>query len=206
MRRQLLVMLAAAFALILVAAGAGLILQSFDEQNTHDNMSSHTSVLESALSIMKNIKNRDYVSLAKWIHPVKGVTFTPYSSVKSGKDVTLKPDDIKNANTNASAYNWGTDAGKGDEISLPITAYFDRYVYDHDYLAAPEIGLNRILKEGNTSENVKTAYPNAQFVDFYFSSFESQYEGMDWASLKLVLEEYQGNWTLVGMIHSCWTP
>jgi hypothetical protein len=42
-------------------------------------------------------------------------------------------------------------------------------------------------------------------VEYYFPGFEAQYEGMDWKSLRLVFEQHQGSWKLVGIIHNEWT-
>lgn len=38
-----------------------------------------------------------------------------------------------------------------------------------------------------------------------FSGLDEQMAGYDWCSLKLVFECYQGDWYLVGLVHSEWT-
>ena len=67
------------------------------------------------------------------------------------------------------------------------------------------IGNNTAIGSGNIIDNVPTEYPDGEFVEFHFTGFDSQYEGMDWRSLRLVFEEHAGAWHLVGIVHGQWT-
>jgi len=42
-------------------------------------------------------------------------------------------------------------------------------------------------------------------INGYFPSFNPDYAGMDWKSLRLVFEQYEGRWYLVGIINNQWT-
>jgi len=42
-------------------------------------------------------------------------------------------------------------------------------------------------------------------VEYHFPGFDKKYEGMDWASLRLVLIEAKDGWKLVGIVHDQWT-
>jgi hypothetical protein len=83
--------------------------------------------------------------------------------------------------------------------------YYNRFVYDQDFLNPEMIGINSIIGFGNTLVNIGDAYPGASFLEFHFSGFAPQYEGMDWRSLILVMEELNGEWKLVGIVHNEWT-
>ena len=74
-----------------------------------------------------------------------------------------------------------------------------------DYTAAPIVGVNQIIQTGNSLENVMDVYPDAQFIEFHYPSIQSNMEGMDWCSLKVVFELYEGNYKIVALIHSQWT-
>ena len=65
--------------------------------------------------------------------------------------------------------------------------------------------MDLVISSGNSLENVSKAYPSASFVEFYYPGLEEANEGFDWCALKLVLEPYEGNLMLVGVIHSQWT-
>ena len=59
--------------------------------------------------------------------------------------------------------------------------------------------------QGNALENVLTAYPDDHFVEYHFPGLDESREGFDWCSLKVVLAPCEGDWHLVGLIHSEWT-
>jgi hypothetical protein len=42
-------------------------------------------------------------------------------------------------------------------------------------------------------------------MEYHFSGFEAQYEGMDWESLRLVFIQEDSTWYLVGIVHDEWT-
>ncbi len=63
----------------------------------------------------------------------------------------------------------------------------------------------KFIGRSNTSNNNFEIYSNAIIVEFHFSGFDSKYEGMDWESLRLVFEEKDGTWYLIGIIHDQWT-
>ena len=62
-----------------------------------------------------------------------------------------------------------------------------------------------LIGKGNTLNNIAQVYPNGEFVEFHFTGFDTQYEGMDWTSLRLVFEENNGTWFLIGIVHDQWT-
>ncbi|MGB4440375.1 MAG: hypothetical protein WBJ13_14380, partial [Sedimentibacter sp.] len=62
-----------------------------------------------------------------------------------------------------------------------------------------------VLSSGNMAENQYEVYENAIVVEYYFPGFNPDFGGADWKSLRLVFEEYEGAWKLVGIIHNQWT-
>ena len=42
-------------------------------------------------------------------------------------------------------------------------------------------------------------------VEYYFSGFDKQYEGLDWRSLSIVFEKKAEAWYITGIIHDEWT-
>ena len=53
--------------------------------------------------------------------------------------------------------------------------------------------------------NHDEVYPLAATIEYHFSGFDARFEGMDWRSVRLVLEQENGTWYLVGLIHDEWT-
>ncbi|HOA41096.1 MAG TPA: hypothetical protein PKM10_06560, partial [Halanaerobiales bacterium] len=155
--------------------------------------------------LIQAIKNRDGEKIAEFVHPVKGVRFTPYTYVSPEGDVVFSREEMKNFFADTDLYLWGYYDGIGSEIRLKPAEYYEEFIYSADFINAPEVGYNEVLSSGNMLENQFDVYDNPIIVEYYFPGFNPEYDGMDWRSLRLVFEEYEGNWKLTGIIHNQWT-
>jgi len=155
--------------------------------------------------VMLAIKNKDFDKLSDLTHPEKGVRFTPYTFVSVEDDVVFSKEEIKNFFTDQREIKWGHYDGSGEEIVLTPAQYYDKFIYTADFVNADEVGYNTILSSGNMLENQFEVYETPIIVEYYFPKFNPEYEGMDWKSLRLVFEEHEGSWLLVGIIHNQWT-
>src|SRR5690606_8352268 len=100
---------------------------------------------------------------------------------------------------------WGYYDGSGEPIKLSVSSYFDKFVYDRDFLNAPQQQVNIILGQGNSLNNMKELYPSSDFTEFYFPGFKPEYGGMDWVSLRLVFKKEKSKAYLLAIIHDQWT-
>lgn len=155
--------------------------------------------------ILLMLKDKDMSKLAKFVHPEKGVRFTPYSYVDVNKDVKITTAEFAGLMTETKKRLWGAFDGSGEPIDMTFPEYYKKFVYDADFLEAPQIVFNQPMKRGNSLVNIKEAYPDALFIEYYFPGFDPQYNGMDWRSLRLVFEQKDSKWYLVGIIHDQWT-
>lgn len=161
-------------------------------------------VLDRAFVIISALKNKDMNKLSQYVHPQLGLRFSPYATVKD-------TDQIFSANTvvglmeDLTVYLWGHYDGSGEPINLTFADYYSKFVYDEDFTAAPQLALNHRLGTGNSIDNSQEFYPGAVVVEFYFPSFDPQYAGMDWRSLRLVFMQQGSDWFLVDIIHDQWT-
>ncbi|HHZ02107.1 MAG TPA: hypothetical protein GX396_04120 [Tissierellia bacterium] len=160
---------------------------------------------ETAKELMTWIKNKDATKIADYVHPVKGVRFTPYTTVLTERDIVFNKEDMENFFKDENLYTWGIYDGIGDEIKLTPSQYYEKFIYSEDFISAPEIGYNEIISKGSMFENQFEVYEKPIVVEFYIPEIDPQFEGLDWQSLRLVFEEYEGNWKLVGIIHNQWT-
>ena len=157
-----------------------------------------------AFSVLESIKVRDYEALAEITHPDLGIVFSPYATINYSKCKSFMTSDIKRFGSNTDSYVWGVFDGSGNPIEMTIGEYFDRFVYNKDFLYASQIGVDCIVKSGNALENITDIFPGARFVDFHFPGDEKN-DGMDWASIRLIFEEYKGSLRLTALIHNEWT-
>lgn len=155
--------------------------------------------------LIEAINIKDFETVSEFVHPVKGARFTPYTYVSLDSDIVFNQVEIENFFNDQDVYIWGIYDGIGDDISLTPSQYYEKFIYTNDFKNAEEIGYNRVLSMGNMIENQFEVYDNAIVVEYYFSGFNPDYEGMDWRSLRLVFQQYQSDWKLVGIIHNQWT-
>ena len=162
-------------------------------------------VEKTALAVIDALKAKDGAKLASYTHPDKGVRFSMYPFVRTDTDVVLKATDLASAFTDPKVRLWGVTDGKGDDFRVTFADYYPKYVYDVDFAKAPDVAYNRAIGTGNSTDNSATAYPDAVMVEYHFASFDPQYGGMDWRSLRLFFEQKNGTWYLVGIVHAQWT-
>ena len=161
--------------------------------------------LECALRVAACIQADDFAGLSAWIHPEKGVMFTPYSTVDPERDLTFTAAEVAGFATDKKLYLWGLTDAEGAPIQMTALDYMHRYVGGFDYSHAPMTSVGIVLKTGNSVENVAEAYPGSTFVELHIPQIDPKLEGFDWSSLKVVFEENQGRLKVIALIHSEWT-
>lgn len=155
--------------------------------------------------VITAISQKDAAAISEYVHPLKGVRFTPYTFVSLEGDIVLTQEEMKGFFDNTKEYLWGYYDGIGDEMKLTPSSYYDKFIYSEDFMSAPQVGYNEVLSFGNALENQFEVYESPIVVEYYFPGFNEEYEGMDWKSLRLVFEQYENGWKLVGIIHNQWT-
>lgn len=162
-------------------------------------------IKETAYEVLEAIRDKDAEKISAFVHPTKGLRFTPYTYVSVEDDPVFTQEEMKNFFRDRKKYLWGYYDGIGDEIILTPSEYYEKFVYTADFVEAEEVGYNEVLSSGNMLENQFEVYENPIVVEHYFPNFDPDFYGMDWRSLRLVFEEYEGSWVLVGIIHNQWT-
>ena len=180
-------------------------LENKNEENKDKDKDISNNFFINGIQVIELIKEKNMETLADYIHPSKGVRFSPYPYIEVEKDVTFSAEELTNIINSDEIFNWGNYDGSGEPIELSFSDYYDRFVYDVDFANPHQIGNNKILGLGNSIDNVAEVYKDAVFLEFYFAGLNEEYDGMDWRSLKLVFEKEDDIWYLVGIIHGEWT-
>ncbi len=154
--------------------------------------------------VMRALRSKNMSKLSAFVHPERGVRFSPYAYVDGQKDLTFSGKSVRNLLSNKRQYTWGNYDGSGDQIRLSFAQYYARFVYNRDFYRAREVGYNRMIGKGNSTNNITETYPEAITVEYYIPGTR-RHQGMDWASLRLIFEEKNGAWYLVGIVHDEWT-
>lgn len=117
----------------------------------------------------------------------------------------LPQSQISQIPTDTETFMWGYTDGKGDEIELTRKEYFEKYLFNHDYLNAPVVAVNETLGRGNSLNTIIADSGERNFVAFHFAGFNPTYEGMDWTTLYLVFDLEGGKYKLRGIAKDNWT-
>jgi hypothetical protein len=157
--------------------------------------------IKTAQEVILALKNKDMIKLAGFVHPQKGVRFSPYAYVDFKADLVFSRSQVENLFKDKTKYLWGYYDGSGEPINLTFAEYFEKFIYDRDFLNAKKISYNQTIGKGNTINNSFEVYPGAVIIEYHFPGFDPQREGTDWESLRLVFKEGH----LVGIIHDLWT-
>ena len=163
------------------------------------------ALLRASAGVAEALKKGDYETLAAYVHPERGVTLTPYSTVDFDQDQCFTADQIRVLRDDATRYLWGYSDGRGEPIQMTFVEFLGEYAFSVDYTQATSVGVDQVVMTGNSLENVRDAYPDCRFVDLCYPSLDPAYSGLDWCSLKMVFAPTQSGWYLVGLIHSQWT-
>lgn len=159
-----------------------------------------------ANEVVEAFVRRDGERLAGRAHPHKGVRFSPYAYVDVEEDRVFLPAQLRHFWDDATVHVWGHADGSGEPIALTPEQYVERFVLDRDYRAAGRVGVNADQTRGNTVDNAAQAYPQGTRVEYYVEPAPGGgAAAFDWSALRLVFEQVDGRWLLVGVIHDQWT-
>ncbi|MFU8827714.1 MAG: hypothetical protein ACNA70_09545 [Brevefilum sp.] len=159
---------------------------------------------ETANEVINALAARDLEKVAEFVHPMKGVRFSPYTYVEDDHLVFM-PEDLPGLVGSDQVYLWGAYDGTGDPIELTFDGYYERFLYSADFANPEAMAVDEELGWSSMINNIAEFYPGASFVEYHFSGFNPDYGGMDWVSLRLVFIQEDGVWFLVGMVNDQWT-
>lgn len=171
---------------------------------TQSGQSTEQVVRERAKLVMTALEAGAGEGVARYVHPSKGVRFSPYAHVRteSGGDLVFTPAQLTASASDQTRYTWGIQDGSGEPIVMTLADYLKRF--DRAYLAAGQVGYNQVIKTGNTQNNLREAYPDAVFVEYHLPGTGEQADH-NWSSVRLVFQQEKGAWYLVGVINDQWT-
>jgi hypothetical protein len=165
-----------------------------------------TDLTDAAHQVVSAFRTEDGERLARLVHPKKGVRFSPYAYVEVVEDQVFSSTQMARFWRDPQTYRWGVADGTGDPIELTPAQYAERFVMDRDFGHPTSIAIDRDRAYGNTVNNAAEVYPQARRVEFYVAPGPGQGQpAFDWAALRLVFEQLDGAWYLVGVIHDQWT-
>jgi len=158
--------------------------------------------------IMLALKNRDMRRLSSFVHPTRGVRFSPYVYVEPKKERVLRRGQLVSLYRSGRRLVWGEGDGSGEPIRMDFRHYLSRFVYRQDLLKANEVSFNPPSRRGpgTSVNNLLEVYPRSILVVYSHEGITGPQGGaMDWQQLWLVFEKLGRDWYLVGIVNNEWT-
>lgn len=153
--------------------------------------------------VLKAMATKDFVMLAT-LTSTEGLSLNEIPNLDFSVS-NLPQSEISQIPTDTQTFMWGYTDGQGLEIDITRKEYFEKYLFNHDYLNAPVIAVNETLGRGNSLNTIITDSDGRNFVAFHFAGFNPTYEGMDWTTLYLVFDFEDGKYKLRGIAKDNWT-
>ena len=161
---------------------------------------------ELAAEILPVMQAKDFVALARFVHPEKGVRFSPQGYIKTDTDLVFTREQVANFALYSNNFTWGAHFAKDELLEMSVNDYWDKYVVpllpDQEWVMLDE-------DEETPSEaidNFYEVYPQGRYIDFLKPGTE-EFSNLDWQSLRLAFEQAaDGAYYLVGIIHDNWVP
>lgn len=169
------------------------------------SQSKETQILQQAEQIQNYLATDNYKALTAFIHPTKGVRFSMYAYVHKDSDKVFSREQFTTyLQQSRIKFTWGAKDGSGELHITTLPDFLNNWVAAEQY-EVKSATFNKFQGSGNSLNNLKEAYPSADFVEFYHSGKNPEYQGMDWRAMRLVFEEYQGKYYLVAIVNDQWT-
>lgn len=170
-------------------------------------VNANTELIQIAQQVLNAMQRQEGQVLSQWIHPEKGVRFSPSAFVDPGHDLVFSSEQIGRFWLDQTVYQWGIADASGEPIRLTPPEYVRQYVLDGDYQASACLNINDDQTHGTTVNNAGSVYQDGVRVEFFIPPDSGQGKAtLDWVALRLVLEKWQGRWCLVAIIHDEWAP
>lgn len=174
------------------------------DTNPTDTNTAVQTLSQQALHIQRALASGDYAAITPDIHPTLGLRFSMYAYVHLESDkVFSRAQFSQYLKESRVKFTWGDLDGTGELLVTPLPKYLETWV-DAKKFNTARITINEFESRGNMINNVMTAYPSAEVVDFYYKGSD-QYDGIDWRGMRLVFDDYQGKRYLVAIINDQWT-
>jgi hypothetical protein len=156
----------------------------------------------------------DWQRLSELVHPEHGLLLSPYAYVELDEAVVLSPGEVRAIESDDSLRMFGYTDGEGAPIEKTTKAFITDWLLDRDFTSVQRGQPGEVIGRGNTLNNVPEAFieesegqRNADRINFveYHDPGSDEWEGMDWASLRLVFEYENDDWNLIGIVRDQWT-
>ena len=151
--------------------------------------------------VINALKNKNLTQITDLMHSEKKLIFSSYAHF-SEKNKSFTQAEVKNLFNDSTKYIWGTYNGiSTGPIEMTFKNYYETFIYDKDFSQASKISYNQNTGQGIIKNNAQEFFPNSIVVEYHFSGFSEELDGMDWRSLRLIFINIENEWYLQAISH-----
>ena len=149
------------------------------------------------LSALQDIGMWNDDTLLKYMHPKKGIIITWNVQFGGKEDLTFTHNDIQNLEKNRSQkIDWGYTYGNGDKIQMSL--------YDYLLKLTKPFQISKIEKLKTLKGFQCPSKSQCIGYELFWINHNSNTKEHDWQGLVIILEKYQNEWYVVGLLRDRW--
>jgi hypothetical protein len=194
--------------------------KSWMEKYRNDSSSIDTDTLETGLlekteTIFSYLKTVNWLNLADYVHPEKGLFFSFYASAGSpySDEVSLSKDEVRDL-TGSETFIWGYDMAEY-AFEFSVNDYVEKFLLGGSQrwdggntreLNYDVITFNdQAFHSGGIINTIPDYFPEAKYVEYY-SPPPSDELSHQWQALRFIYEQHDGDWYLIGIARDVHSP
>ena len=153
-----------------------------------------------AKEVVQALKEKDMQALASFMHPEEPLRFWSINA-----QFELPKENVASFFVDQTEHTGSTD-GSGLPFTFTQAEYYERSIYDRDYLNAPEVSYElRFYSSATTSgPQFERYYEEDPIAVTYAFPQSSPDAAFDWRNLRLWFIEENGVWYLREIMHNQW--
>lgn len=171
------------------------------EVKTYTPEEARSIISERALAVLQSIKDKNLNTLSSFVHPEKGARFSQFIA-RYDSDLVLSSKEIVDIFNDKEVYFWGYNIFTDQPINENKSKMFT-WIVEQDYTLAKEITYNNPTDKHGYPEPYNKDYPGSIIVECFY---EGENKDLDWKTRRIVFEEFQDQWFIVGFNNAFWTP
>lgn len=166
-------------------------------------------LVKKSAMLLPLLQKKDFSSLVPFVHPVKGLMIAAQARIEMGDDYpvrTISVTDLPRFLENTKKTIWGSRGATGMPIEMTAKDFWEKIMFRRKVTPSLKYTFDTVqatdMNDEGIKEQLQKRFPGSHFVDYLLPEVSSEnvleYERQ--ASFRLIFEEYQGRWYLVGLM------
>ncbi|HEX9722414.1 MAG TPA: hypothetical protein VGA53_04065 [Candidatus Paceibacterota bacterium] len=157
-------------------------------------------IVDRATAVMRALKEKDMTVLASFVHPQKPLRFWSINA-----SFEIPKEKIPSFFTDQTEYTGSYD-GSGFPFTYTQAEYYESYIYDRDYLNAPDVNYKLSYYSSATTigDQFERYHQEDPVTATYAFPQSSPDAAFDWRNLRLWFTQEDGVWYLREIMQNQW--